>query len=137
MANSTLRVRRVGPRVVAPDDVPVRPIDLEPARQMALAEGELEPGVTYRPHAHRTIEQITYVLAERVRVTSFDVEERRVRSVVLEAGESVVSLPRETIQFSCAGGSPARVLFVTSPPHPADHPETLLLDDHQPIGDER
>ncbi len=111
MANSTLRVRRVGPRVVAPDEVPVWPTDLAPAEQMALAKGELEPGAAYRPHAHRTIEQLTYVLTGRIRVTSFDADEQRARSVVVEAGESVVSLPWETMEFACAGDSPARVLY--------------------------
>ena len=133
MGNATLRVRRVGPRVVAPDDVPVWPFDLAPARHMTLAEGLLEPGAAYRPHAHRTIEQVTYVLAGRVRVTSFDEDAGQPRSVELEAGECVVTLPQETIEFACAGESPARVLFVTSPPYPADHSDTIVLREHQAL----
>jgi len=136
VGNATLRVRRSGPRVVAPDDVPVWPFDLAPARHMTLAEGLLEPGASYRPHAHRTIEQVTYVLAGRVRVTSFDQNADQPQSVELEAGECVVSLPRETIEFACAGDAPARVLFVTSPPYPADHSDTIVLHEHRALADE-
>lgn len=136
MGNATLRVRRAGPRVVAPDDVPVWPFDLAPARHMTVAEGLLEPGAAYRPHAHRTIEQVTYVLAGRVRVTSFDEDAGQPRSVELEAGECVVSLPHETIEFTCAGDTAARVLFVTSPPYPADHSDTIVLREHQSLADE-
>ena len=136
MGIATLRVRRPGPRVVAPDDVPVWPFDLAPARQMTLAEGLLEPGAAYRPHAHRTIEQLTYVLAGRVRVTSFDEDSGQPQSVELEAGECVVSLPHETIEFACVGEAPARVLFVTSPPYPADHSDTIVLDEHRALADE-
>jgi len=137
VGNATLQVRRPGPRVVAPDDVPVWPVDLAPARHMTLAEGLLEPGASYRPHAHRTIEQLTYVLAGRVRVTSFDEDAGQPQSVELEAGECVVSLPRETIEFACVGETPARVLFVTSPPYPADHSDTIVLPEHRARADER
>lgn len=136
MGNATLRVRRAGPRVVAPDEVPVWPVDLAPARHMTLAEGLLEPGASYRPHAHRTIEQLTYVLAGRVRITSFDEDVGQAQSVELEAGECVASLPQETIEFACVGESPARVLFVTSPPYPADHSDTIVLREHQSLADE-
>ena len=136
VGNATLRVRRLASRVVAPDDVPVWPVDLAPAGHMALAEGLLEPGAAYRPHAHRTIEQLTYVLAGRVRITSFDEDAGHPQSVELEAGECVISLPRETIEFACAGETPARVLFVTSPPYPVDHSDTIVLREHQSLADE-
>ena len=136
MGNATLRVRRPGPRVVAPDDVPVWPVDLAPARHLTLAEGLLEPGAAYRPHAHRTIEQLTYVLAGRVRITSFDEDAGQPQCVELEAGECVVSLPCETIEFACVGDTAARVLFVTSPPYPADHSDTIVLHEHQSLADE-
>ena len=68
MGNATLRVRRPGLRVVAPDDVPVWPVDLG-ARALhdRLPKVCWNPEPTYRPHAHRTIEQVTYVLAGCVR----------------------------------------------------------------------
>jgi len=136
VGNATLRVRRPGPRVVAPDEVPVWPVDLTPARHMTVAEGLLEPGAAYRPHAHRTIEQLTYVLAGRVRITSFDEDSGQTQSVELEPGECVVSLPHETMEFACAGETAARVLFVTSPPYPADHSDTIVLREHQSLADE-
>ena len=128
MGNATLRVRRPGPRVVAPDDVPVWPVDLAPARHMTLAEGLLEPGAAYRPHAHRTIEQVTYVLTGRVRdhfVRSRTRANRKASS--WRPGSASSTLPHETIEFACVGENPARVLFVTSPPYPADHSDTIVL----------
>lgn len=129
--NATLKVRRAGAEIRAPDAVPVRPYDLAPASQMALAEGTIEPGADYHPHAHRTIEQITYVLAGRVRITSYDAHSGGPRSIELGPGEAVITLPGESLQFTCIGSLPARVLFMTAPPYPADHSDTVVLDTHR------
>ena len=111
----------------------MRPIDLAPGTRLALAEGTIEPGATYRPHAHRSIEQATYVLEGRVRVISFDKDAGRPRSVVLEAGQTTLTPPGESLQLECAGTTPARVLFITAPPYPADHSDTVVLDRHREL----
>ena len=48
-------------------------------------------------------------------------------------GDSVVTLPGESLQFAAEDATPARVLFVTSPPYPADHTDTITLDTHRPL----
>lgn len=138
MSSATLRARVAGPTVRAPDEVPVRPFDLSPARHLALAEGLIEPGQAHRPHAHLTVEQVTYVLEGRVRVTSFDREAGTARSVELEAGQAAITVPGESLELACAGPATARVLFCTAPPYPANHADTVVLDRHRELdADER
>ena len=131
MDGDPLRSRGAGPALEAPDRMLVRPYDLRPARNLALAEGRIEPGATYGVHAHRTIEQVTYVLAGRVRATCFDPFRGGPASVELGVGEAVVTQPGESVQFACLGSGVARVLFVTSPPYPVDHADTVVLDRHR------
>ena len=133
---ATLIVRKAGVEVAAPDEIPVRPFDLTPSRNMALAEGRIEPGARYRVHAHRTIEQITYVVNGEVEVLSFDAEKGATGSVRLAVGEAVVTPPGESLEFRCAGDAAARVLFITAPPYPADNSDTVILDRHRELGPE-
>ena len=132
--NATLSPRRAGAEFAAPDEVPVRPFDLGPARNLGLAEGRIEPGARYRVHAHRTIEQITYVVSGEVEVFSFDVGAGAARPVRLTVGEAVVTLPGESLEFRCAGETVARVIFVTAPPYPVDNSDTVVLDRHRALG---
>ena len=132
--SATLIPRRAGAEFAAPDEIPVRPFDLGPARNMALAEGRIEPGARYRVHAHRTIEQITYVVGGEVDVLSFDAEQGAAGSVRLRAGEAVVTLPGESLEFRCVGDEEARVIFVTAPPYPADNSDTVVLEGHRALG---
>ena len=133
MTNTSLRVRSPGAVIHAPDSIPVRAIDLAPGTRLALAKGIIEPGATYRPHAHRSIEQATFVLEGRVRVISFDTDAGRPRSVVLEAGQTTLTSPGESLQLECVGTARARVLFITAPPYPADHSDTVVLDRHREL----
>src|SRR4051794_23159388 len=57
--------------VVAPDGIAVHPIPLPGLAGLSLAEGRLPPG-EFGVHAHRSLEQITYVLAGRLEVTMGD-----------------------------------------------------------------
>lgn len=131
---ATLNVRGAGVEFAAPDEIPVRPFDLTPSRNMALAEGRIEPGARYRVHAHRTIEQITYVVNGEVGVLSFDAEAGATGSVRLAVGEAVVTLPGKSLEFRCVGDVAARVLFITAPPYPADNSDTVVLDGHRELG---
>ena len=138
MSNATLRARTAGPTIRAPDEIPVRPFDLSPARHLTLAEGLIEPGQVYRPHAHLTLEQVTYALQGRVRVTSFDREAGAARSVELGAGQAVLTMPGESLELACASAAAAQVLFFTAPPYPADHADTVVLQRHRELNaDER
>ena len=124
---------RAGPPVTAPDGIVVYPIDLTLCVNLALAEGDIQPGHTYGIHAHRTIEQVTYVLSGRIRAITHDPQSGQTHEVHAVAGESVITLPGHSLQFAAAGDTPARVLFITSPPYPADHSDTVTLDTHRPL----
>ena len=119
--------------VIAPDGIVVYPIDITPCAHLALAEGDIEPGKTYGIHAHLTLEQVTYVLAGRIRAIAHDPERGETCEIVAAAGESVVTLPGRSLQFAAVDDAPARVLFITSPPYPADHSDTITLDIHRPL----
>ncbi len=127
--------RRAGPPVTAPDGIVVYPIDITPCAHLALAEGDIQPGHTYGIHAHLTIEQVTYVLAGRIRAITHDPQSGETREIQAAAGESVVTLPGHSVQFAAADDTPARVLFITSPPYPTDHSDTVTLDSHRPLSE--
>ena len=131
----TASPRQAGPAITAPDDIVVRPIDLTPCAQLALAEGEIEPGRIYGIHAHLTLEQATYVLSGRIRAITHDPEFGETCEIVAATGDSVVTLPGQSLQIAAADDAPARVLFITSPPYPADHTDTITLDTHRPLNE--
>jgi len=132
-SSSALSVRVAGTPVTAPDGIVVYPIDLTPCAHLALAEGDIQPGHTYGIHAHRTLEQVTYVLSGRIRVITHDPQSGQTHEVQAAAGESVITLPGHSLQFAADGDALARVLFITSPPYPADHSDTVTLDTHRPL----
>ena len=125
--------QRAGPPVTAPDGIVVYPIDLTPCAHLALAEGDIQPGHTYGIHAHLTLEQVTYVLAGRIRAITHDPESGETHEIRAAAGDSVITLPGQSLQFAADDDAPARVLFITSPPYPADHSDTVTLDSHRPL----
>ena len=127
------RPRRAGPPLTAPDGIAVYPIDLTPCAHLALAEGDIQPGHTYGIHAHLTLEQVTYVLSGRIQAITHDPQSGETREIAAAAGQSVITLPGHSLQFASANDRPARVLFITSPPYPADHSDTVTLDTHRPL----
>ena len=128
----TQTTRATGPPITAPDGITVHPIDITPCAHLALAEGDIQPGHTYGIHAHLTLEQVTYVLSGRIRVITHDPQTGETQKIQAKAGESIVTLPGHSLQF-VADDEPARVLFITSPPYPADHSDTATLDTHRPL----
>ena len=129
----TAQARRISPPITAPDGIAVHPIDISPCAHLALAEGDIQPGHTYGIHAHLTLEQVTYVLSGRIRAITHDPESGEICEIVAAIGDSVVTLPGQSLQFAAEDATPARVLFVTSPPYPADHSDTVTLDAHRPL----
>ena len=130
-----LSARAAGPPITAPDGITVYRIDITPCANLALAEGDIEPGHTYGIHAHLTLEQVTYVLSGRIRAITHDPESGKICEIVAATGDSVVTLPGQSLQFAAEDATPARVLFVTSPPYPADHSDTITLDAHRPLNE--
>ncbi len=128
-----MSIRVAGPPVTAPDGIVVYPIDLTPCAHLALAEGHIRPGHTYGIHAHLTLEQVTYVLSGRIRAITRDPQTGQTQEIQAKAGESIITLPGHSLQFAAADDKPARVLFITSPPYPADHSDTVTLDAHRPL----
>ena len=131
--SKTVEPTRPGPPVTAPDGIVVYPIDLSPCAHLALAEGDIHPGHTYGIHAHLTLEQVTYVLSGRIRAITHDPDADKTYEVLAATGESIITLPGHSLQFAAANDTPARVLFITSPPYPADHTDTVTLDAHRPL----
>ena len=131
--SKTIEARRTSPPITAPDGITVHPIDITPCAHLALAEGDIQPRHTYGIHTHLTLEQVTYVLSGRIRAITHDPESGETREVAAAAGQSVITLPGHSLQFASANDRPARVLFITSPPYPADHSDTVTLDAHREL----
>ena len=127
--------RQAGLPITAPDGITVHPIDISPCAHLALAQADIEPGHTYGIHTHLTIEQVTYVLSGRIRAITHDPQSGETREIAAAAGQSVITLPGHSLQFAAANDRPARVLFITSPPYPADHSDTVTLDTHRPLNE--
>lgn len=122
--------------VVAPDGIAVHPIALPGLVHLTLAEGRLPPG-EFGVHAHRSLEQITYVLAGRLVVTMGDPGapsgSGATTEVVCAAGDAVCTPPVVTLSFRNPGPGVARVLFICAPPYPADDADTALLERHRAL----
>ena len=127
--------KQPGPPVTVPDGITVHPIDITPCAHLALAEGDIQPGHTYGIHTHLTLEQVTYLLSGRIRAITHDPESGEICEIVAATGDSVVTLPGQSLQLAAENDTPARVLFITSPPYPADHSDTITLDTHRPLNE--
>ncbi len=118
--------------VVAPDGIVVHPIALPGLAGLTLAEGHIPPG-EFGVHAHRSLEQITYVLAGRLIVTMGDPATGATTEVVCAAGDVVSTPPAVTLSFRNPGPDLERVLFICAPPYPPDDADTALFERHRPL----
>ena len=105
------------PDVVAPDGCDVRVL-------LALAGGsmahfELAPGQVTRAVAHRTVDEIWFVLSGRGEM--WRAQEGQAESTVqLDAGVCLTIPLGTRFQFRSIGPGPLRVVGVTMPPWPGD-----------------
>ena len=118
--------------VVAPDGIAVHPIPLPGLTELTLAEGRIPPG-DYGVHFHRSLEQITYVLAGRLVVTMGDPATGATAEFPCGAGDAVSTPPLTTLSYRNPGSEPARVLFICAPPYPADNADTATLERHRAL----
>ena len=118
--------------VIAPDGIAVHPVALPGLLGMTLAEGRLPPG-QFGVHAHRSLEQITYVLSGSVVVTMGDGETGETTEVVCGAGDTIATPPLVSLSFGNPGLEEARVLFICAPPYPADDADTMTLEGHRAL----
>lgn len=117
--------------VVAPDGIAIHPFDVPGARHVGVAEGRIPPG-RYGIHRHLSIEQFTYVVSGCVTAVTGNEAHPEGRAVALGAGDLLLTLPDESLQFVNAGDEEARVLFICAPPYPADDSDTRMLESHGP-----
>jgi mannose-6-phosphate isomerase-like protein (cupin superfamily) len=110
---------RQDPDVIAPDGSEIRLLATSPhgATRASLCEVRLAPGAVSRPVAHRSVEEIWYVLEGRGRVWRCP-PGARADPVAVGPGDSVVIPTGWHFQFSAAPGGPLRFLCFTSPPWP-------------------
>ena len=102
--------------VVAPDGSDVRV--LLAMEGGSMAHFTLAPGAVSKAVAHRTVEEIWYVLAGHGEMWRRTSEQEKV--VPLEPGVCL-TIPRGThFQFRATGTEPLRVVAVTMPPWPGD-----------------
>lgn len=114
--------------VMAPDGIPVRPVPLPDGGLIGVAEGRIPPG-DYGVHVHYSLEQVTYVLAGRLRVRMSDPDD----TLTLGPGEAVLTEPGRTLSFHNEGPEDARVLFICAPPYPPDDSDTGRPGRHGPL----
>lgn len=111
------------PDVAAPDGSDVR--ILLSLKGGSMAHFELAPGLTSRPVAHRTVEEIWYFLegeGEMWRKLGNQEEVRKVRV------GTCITIPRGTwFQFRSTGSSPLKAIAITMPPWPGDE-EAYFVD---------
>ena len=104
------------PDAAAPDGSDVR--ELLHLGRGSMAHFELAPGRISRAMAHRTVDEIWYVVSGRGQM--WRRKGQREETVGLEPG-TCVSIPVGTrFQFRASDGAPLAILGVTMPPWPGD-----------------
>jgi mannose-6-phosphate isomerase-like protein (cupin superfamily) len=104
------------PLVNAPDGSHVRP--LLALSGGSLAHFELAPGKTSIAVAHRTVEEIWFVLGGRGEMWRKQAEREEV--VELAAGVSLTIPVGTSFQFRSFGPQPLAIIAITTPPWPGD-----------------
>ena len=80
----------------APDGIAILPFDLPGLAHLSFVEGRIPPRPEPYPiHLHGALEQITYVLAGRIAVTTWDAARGLAMTFDAELGDAFVTLPLE------------------------------------------
>jgi mannose-6-phosphate isomerase-like protein (cupin superfamily) len=118
--------------VIAPDGIAVHPIPLPGLAGMTLAEGRLPIG-EFGIHAHRSLEQITYVLAGQLIVTMGDAATGATTEFACGPGDTISTPPLVTLSYRNPGPDEVRVLFICAPPYPADDADTATFEQYRAL----
>lgn len=118
--------------VIAPDGIAVHPIPLPGLLGMSIAEGRLPVG-EFGVHAHRSLEQITYVLSGQLLVTMGDPATGETVELPCGPGDTIGTAPLVTLSYRNPGPEPVRVLFICAPPYPADDADTATFESHRAL----
>ncbi len=100
--------------VLAPDGSEIRL--LSSTRRGSMVHCTLNPGQVSRPVAHRTVEELWYILEGAGQVWRRLGEEERI--VDVSAGGSLSIPAGAHFQFRAVGDRPLRIAIVTMPPWP-------------------
>lgn len=103
--------------VLAPDGSEVR--ILAAAQRGSMAHFKLNPGEISKPMAHRTVEEVWYILAGQGRMWRKLAGQEEVTQ--LRPGLSLTIPVGTSFQFSCDSTSPLEAVAVTMPPWPGPH----------------
>lgn len=117
--------------VAAPDGMPVRVLPVDPTSLMGAAVGYLAPHSRFAVHAHLSLEQLTYVIRGRVRITMRGPASEAPDDRIVVEGEAITNPPMTTLSFANESDDPAELLFVCAPPYPADDADVILTDTHR------
>jgi mannose-6-phosphate isomerase-like protein (cupin superfamily) len=104
------------PDAIAPDGSEVRILAHSPRGTMA--HFTLRPGQVSKAIAHRTIEEIWFVVSGSGEMWRSDGSVEEVTE--LRAGVSLTIMPGTSFQFRTTGGEPLRAVGVAMPPWPGD-----------------
>lgn len=118
--------------VIAPDGIAVHPIPLPGLLGLTLAEGRLPVG-QFGVHAHRTLEQVTYMLSGRLLVTMGDPATGAIVELTCGVGDTICTPPLTTLSYHNPGPAEVRVLFICTPPYATDDADTQSLPAHRPL----
>ena len=120
-----------GSAFAAPDGIIILPFALPGLAHLSLVEGRIPPRPEPYPiHLHGALEQVTYVLAGRITVTTWDAEHATAATFDAATGDAFLTLPLQTLAFANAGAEAARVLFICAPAYPPDDSDTRLVEAH-------
>ncbi len=123
----------------APDGITIVPFALPEMTNLSFVEGRIPPRPEPYPiHYHGALEQVTYVLAGEIAVSTWDAARGAVAHFTARPGEAFMTLPLQTLAFANRGPDEARVLFICAPAYPPDDSDTRLVDAHRaPTNEER
>jgi Cupin domain len=120
-----------GSAFAAPDGITILPFALPGLAHLSFVEGRIPPRPEPYPiHLHAVLEQVTYVLAGRITITTWDTEQNTAATFDAAAGDAFLTLPLQTLAFANAGPEEARVLFICAPTYPPDDGDTRLVAAH-------
>ncbi len=115
----------------APDGITILPFALPGLAHLSFVEGRIPPRPEPYPiHLHGALEQVTYVLAGRIAVTTWDTGMDAPMTFAAMAGDAFVTLPMQTLAFANAGPGEARVLFICAPAYSPNDGDTRLVAAH-------
>jgi mannose-6-phosphate isomerase-like protein (cupin superfamily) len=121
-----------GSAFAAPDGITILPFALRGLAHLSFVEGRIPPRPEPYPiHLHGALEQVTYVLAGRITVTTWDAAHGTAATFDAAPGDAFLTLPLQTLAFANAGPEEARVLFICAPAYPPDDSDTRLVAAHQ------